>query len=833
MGMDFQYAAAHIAFKNTDKLMHHVNEDGRINVLYSTPDQYVKAKHAYGAAWQLRGDDFFPYANDANTYWTGYFTSRPGLKTNVRKSGAYLAAARQLASLDALASAGAMGGEGGGAGRLAVAAGCTPAPTWLAALDKLEDATAIGQHHDAITGTSKAHVAADYAARLAWGRAAVEGPAGLALARLALGAPTAHFEWCRELNASVCAPTARASAAGKAFAIVLFNSLAEPRVEGVRLPVDATAAPAWTVTGPGGEAVPAQLLPATVGGQKSAAAWVKAGGANTADGANATLAFVARVPALGAAAYIISPAVEGAANTAAASKLVGMWEGGVGLVAEGGGGGDAPLPRAQAILDGEPPSKADRPGGTGGGGGALTQASSSTIILQPTGGGGAAGSGADPVSAPSDTAFLKLSSDGNVLSLAARGTELADFKVGMSYYIGATRDDGVPIASGAYIFVPKEKKSFQEGADGMPRAVSAYTGPVVAEYRQTFSPWASAVVRLWAGSADPEVEWFAGPLPEAIGHEVVVDYGSPLVTGGALFTDSNGRRMMKRSRNARPTYALNASRLAVAGVTANYYPIVSAAALVEEGDGGHTLAVITDRGQGAASLADGALEVMVHRRLFQDDWKGVNEVLNDTECGCRECGCDPVVAAGVHSLVLSRTGDDAAAARRAAMARAGRPLVLGVVREGLDFAAPPRAAVSALAAVTLPPNVHLLTLMPDGAGSFIVRLAHTYEVGEHSTLSSPATVDLNRLLAGVTWDRAVELGLSAARRASAIKRLSWRVGQAVSGSAAIDPAAAPALPAEPLECEGGCGGRGLEVTLTPMQVRTFLLTPVVGKGGKA
>lgn len=42
-----QYANAHAWYKNLDKLIHYANKDGRLNVFYSSPQAYVKAKHAY------------------------------------------------------------------------------------------------------------------------------------------------------------------------------------------------------------------------------------------------------------------------------------------------------------------------------------------------------------------------------------------------------------------------------------------------------------------------------------------------------------------------------------------------------------------------------------------------------------------------------------------------------------------------------------------------------------------------------------------------------------------------------------------------------------------
>lgn len=134
MGSDFMYENAEEWFINLDKIIKAVNADGRVKAMYSTPSQYVKAKNAEPVNWTVKTDDFFPYADGANSYWsllpsrapclclalfplsltcsigevvvrfdefelfrTGYFTSRPALKRYIRISSAFMQVARHIA----------------------------------------------------------------------------------------------------------------------------------------------------------------------------------------------------------------------------------------------------------------------------------------------------------------------------------------------------------------------------------------------------------------------------------------------------------------------------------------------------------------------------------------------------------------------------------------------------------------------------------------------------------------------------------------------------------------------------------------------------------------
>ena len=89
MGSDFEYENAHLWYKNMDKLIKYTREyvskhGHNISVFYSTPTKYMEAVHNAELTWEVKTDDFFPYADCPYCYWSGYFTSRPAIKRYVR-----------------------------------------------------------------------------------------------------------------------------------------------------------------------------------------------------------------------------------------------------------------------------------------------------------------------------------------------------------------------------------------------------------------------------------------------------------------------------------------------------------------------------------------------------------------------------------------------------------------------------------------------------------------------------------------------------------------------------------------------------------------------------
>eukprot|EP00095_Tigriopus_kingsejongensis_P005742 maker-scaffold28_size608977-snap-gene-1.16 protein:Tk05742 transcript:maker-scaffold28_size608977-snap-gene-1.16-mRNA-1 annotation:"hypothetical protein DAPPUDRAFT_207420" len=147
MGGDFNFQIANMNYQNLDKLIKYVNErsaETKIRAFYSTPSCFLKALNDESLTWPSKTDDFFPYADGPNAYWSGYFTSRPAFKFHERQSNGILQAAKQVTAFFG-------------------------APNSDELFD-LQRALGVAQHHDALTGTNHADVNADYHLRLSEGQ---------------------------------------------------------------------------------------------------------------------------------------------------------------------------------------------------------------------------------------------------------------------------------------------------------------------------------------------------------------------------------------------------------------------------------------------------------------------------------------------------------------------------------------------------------------------------------------------------------------------------------------------------------------------------------------
>uniref|UniRef100_A0A7S3JCC5 Glycoside hydrolase family 38 central domain-containing protein n=1 Tax=Euplotes harpa TaxID=151035 RepID=A0A7S3JCC5_9SPIT len=144
-GDDFNYMNAQMYFYNLDKLIEYMNKHySDVNLFYSTPYEYVDAVHRADIQWPTKYDDLFPYSDGWDDYWTGYFTSRATLKGYVREASRDLNSQSVFLALDALAHG----------------------KQTFAAFEGLFNQMGVLQHHDAVAGTEKQHVAFDYAKTL-------------------------------------------------------------------------------------------------------------------------------------------------------------------------------------------------------------------------------------------------------------------------------------------------------------------------------------------------------------------------------------------------------------------------------------------------------------------------------------------------------------------------------------------------------------------------------------------------------------------------------------------------------------------------------------------
>lgn len=187
-------------------------------MFYSTPSCYLKSLHDSNTTWPTKNDDFFPYGSGPHTYWTGYFTSRPSLKLFERNGNGFLQVCKQLSALAP-----------------------TRDQTFEENLSNLREAMGVMQHHDAVSGTEKHHVAKDYARLLQIGIDRCSENIRDTLNQFTTKSEAEplyanhHFDFktCSHLNISAC----DVSENSERFLVTLYNPLAHRTVQHVRIPI--------------------------------------------------------------------------------------------------------------------------------------------------------------------------------------------------------------------------------------------------------------------------------------------------------------------------------------------------------------------------------------------------------------------------------------------------------------------------------------------------------------------------------------------------------------------------------------------------------------------
>ncbi len=89
----------------------------------------------------------------------------------------------------------------------------------------------------------------------------------------------------------------------------------------------------------------------------------------------------------------------------------------------------------------------------------------------------------------------------------------------------------------------------------------------------TFNDWTSQEISLYDNGQYVEVEWTVGPIPvdDKIGKEIIIRYDTDIQSQSKFYTDANGREVLERTRDFRPTWNYTVAE----PVSGNYYPVNS------------------------------------------------------------------------------------------------------------------------------------------------------------------------------------------------------------------------------------------------------------------
>lgn len=347
------------------------------------------------------------------------------------------------------------------------------------------------------------------------------------------------------------------------------------------------------------------------------------------------------------------------------------------------------------------------------------------------------------------------------------------------YYISSIGPNNTQ-SSGAYIFRPDPETPVNYELN-VPN-VTVVNGSLVSEVIRYFQNDLTQVIRIYNNQWHIEIEDVIGPIniSDGNGKEVITRYTTNLNTAGLWYSDSNGIELIQRTRNARADWNYTVTE----PVAGNYVP-VDTFTYIKDVNEDWQVTVLVDRSRSSASLADGQIETMLHRRCLKDDGRGVGEPLNDSK-----------VLATTEWLVVSNSSSSASLFRPLAK-RLYHPLQLAFSQTSSvsNWRAQYKTDYSPLSAA-LPPNVQLLDFVPLPSGNYILRLHHIYQVGEDSVLSQPVTVDISTILAGYKIVSVQETQLTAVAPVKRKDAINW------SG-----PSAAQAIP----------------VLLAPTEIRTFVV----------
>lgn len=198
--------------------------------------------------------------------------------------------------------------------------------------------------------------------------------------------------------------------------------------------------------------------------------------------------------------------------------------------------------------------------------------------------------------------------------------------------------------SGAYIFKPAEGFQYSMSYSYFD-SLRIMQGKNVHVFQLYYTDYSTK--QTWTGHLrmfrnsdvlEYEVQMLEIPIKDGLGKEVIATFTAmDFNNTEEFYTDSNTLEMQYRKKNWRPdNFELQTHQ----EIAANYYPVGSAIA-IRDAQTGYQMTVMNDRVQGGSSILNGEIELMQNRRLLYDDWRGVDEALNEKK--------------GRHGLAVSAT----------------------------------------------------------------------------------------------------------------------------------------------------------------------------------
>jgi lysosomal alpha-mannosidase len=88
-----------------------------------------------------------------------------------------------------------------------------------------------------------------------------------------------------------------------------------------------------------------------------------------------------------------------------------------------------------------------------------------------------------------------------------------------------------------------------------------------------YNKWASQEIKIYDEGRTVEIEWIVGPIPveDYVGKEIIMRYDTDIRSDGTFYTDANGREILARKRDYRPSWNYTVYE----NVSGNYYPVAS------------------------------------------------------------------------------------------------------------------------------------------------------------------------------------------------------------------------------------------------------------------